>query len=347
MRVIQVGTGPLGRVTLKRLIEHPHVDVVGAHGRSSDKVGMDVGTLVGRDPIGVRVTDNLAELAALDADCAVFMTKWRPAEEMLPELLPFLRAGTNVVTTTDWFDPRAHADTTHHDMIAEACRNGGSSLVATGLNPGFVIERLGLALTGLCTRVDHIHLIERYDCSSLPKAAAGMGFGQPVSVFDANAQRWHRFDYLFRQVPYHVCRMLGRTPEKVTVDTDIAPASKTIALADGIVEPGTVAGMRWRWSAVVDGAPMATVETLWIVDPDIPGWEAAGHWTLIVEGVPSFRLVLDLGQSFANPESASADGHYSLVVSEAIAGAVINALPMAQASSPGLVFFEDAAPLWR
>ena len=318
--------------------------MIGARARNRRKIGVDADALAGLDPIGVHVTDDIQELAAL---ARTALSTWLNGalRTILPELLTFLERGTNVVTTTDWFGPGAHGGE-YETPIVQACCAGGSSLVATGLNPGFVIERLGLALTGLCTRVDRLHLVESYDCSSLPKPVAGMGFGQPFSAFDSGAQRWHRFDYLFRQVPYHVCQMLGRNPESITVDVETAPASRTIELADGLVRPGTVAGMRWRWTAVVEGSPFATVETRWIVDPDIPGWEADGHWTLTLEGTPSFRLVLDLAQSFVQPDSLVAGEHYSLVVSEAIAGAVVNALPVAYAAPPGLAFLEDPAPLW-
>ena len=55
-----------------------------------------------------------------------------------------LEAGINIVTTADWITGH-HRDTNHPhpsgetgdpDVLAEACRRGGSTFYGTGMNPG-------------------------------------------------------------------------------------------------------------------------------------------------------------------------------------------------------------------
>ncbi|MCK5751966.1 MAG: dihydrodipicolinate reductase, partial [Mycobacterium sp.] len=55
------------------VLDHrPDLALVGARVYSPDKHGADLGTLVGRDPIGVRATTDVDEILGLEADCVLY-----------------------------------------------------------------------------------------------------------------------------------------------------------------------------------------------------------------------------------------------------------------------------------
>ena len=59
-RVIAWGTGAVGREMLTAILDHrDDMVVVGARVYSTDKNGVDVGTLLGRAPIGVLATTDV------------------------------------------------------------------------------------------------------------------------------------------------------------------------------------------------------------------------------------------------------------------------------------------------
>jgi hypothetical protein len=69
-RVIQWGTGAVGAEMLTAILDHrTGLDLVGAKVYSEAKHGRDVGTLVGRDPVGVLATADTAEVIA---DCVLY-----------------------------------------------------------------------------------------------------------------------------------------------------------------------------------------------------------------------------------------------------------------------------------
>lgn len=71
-RVIQWATGGVGRAAIDGVADHPELELVGCWVHSADKVGRDVGELIGRGPLGVIATTDVDELLALDADAVVY-----------------------------------------------------------------------------------------------------------------------------------------------------------------------------------------------------------------------------------------------------------------------------------
>jgi 2,4-diaminopentanoate dehydrogenase len=137
-RVIVWGTGFVGRLTLKELIANPDYDVVGVIVNTPSKVGVDIGSLVGHDPIGVRATNDIGAALALDADVvAYFAQSMDRYPETIEDHLRALRAGKNVVSVS--FVPFVATIATLPREIIEpferACAEGNASLFMTGSDP--------------------------------------------------------------------------------------------------------------------------------------------------------------------------------------------------------------------
>jgi len=71
-RVIQWSTGNVGIASLRCIIGHPDLELVGLWVHSPEKVGRDAGELAGLDPVGVTATNDIDALLALGADCVCY-----------------------------------------------------------------------------------------------------------------------------------------------------------------------------------------------------------------------------------------------------------------------------------
>src|SRR5882757_4057614 len=98
-RVIQWGTGNVGRHSLRAIIERDDLELVGLRVYSPDKVGRDAGSFVDKQPTGVFATDDLNQILAMDADVinynAVGMT--HDMDKAVRDICTLLEAGFNVV----------------------------------------------------------------------------------------------------------------------------------------------------------------------------------------------------------------------------------------------------------
>lgn len=148
MRVIQWATGGVGRAAIGGILQHPELELVGCWVHSAEKHGVDVGEIVGTEPIGVRAASSIEEILALPAD-AVLYAPLIPDREQVAALL---RAGKNVVTPAGWFYP------TEKDgaPLAAACAEGGSTLHGTGINPGGITELHPLMFSALSSAVTFV-----------------------------------------------------------------------------------------------------------------------------------------------------------------------------------------------
>ena len=119
IRVIAWGIGTVGSEMITTIIDHrPDLSIVGARVYSEAKNGADVGTLVGRHPIGVRASSDSDSILALDADCVLYT----PRNTSIDDVCAILAGGKNVVTTAFLFHPRRIASPDRDQIGRASCR---------------------------------------------------------------------------------------------------------------------------------------------------------------------------------------------------------------------------------
>lgn len=101
LRVIQYGVGSIGAEIVRLLLEKRNVRLVGAVDCDPDKVGRDLGYVVGagRD-LDVRISDNAAEVLATEADVVIHSTSSYLAD-VEKQLFRCIEAGFNVISTCE------------------------------------------------------------------------------------------------------------------------------------------------------------------------------------------------------------------------------------------------------
>src|SRR6186713_570553 len=59
VRVVQWTTGNVGQRSVRAVVSHPDLELIGCYAWSPDKVGRDVGELCGIDPVGVTASNDI------------------------------------------------------------------------------------------------------------------------------------------------------------------------------------------------------------------------------------------------------------------------------------------------
>ncbi|HET8709776.1 MAG TPA: hypothetical protein VFM32_00265, partial [Spongiibacteraceae bacterium] len=149
-RVVQWATGNIGTRSLRTVITHPHLELVGLLVHSADKEGKDAGELCGLPPVGVKATRKIEDILALKADCVLYMQQGANIDD----ICRILEAGTNIVTTRVEFHNPPTLDPAIRERIEAACKRGGTSIHSTGSSPGFITEALPIPLLSLQRHLD-------------------------------------------------------------------------------------------------------------------------------------------------------------------------------------------------
>src|SRR5450755_3095196 len=185
-RVVQWTTGNVGKSSVQAIAANPALELVGCYAWSPEKVGRDVGELCGIAPLGLTATNDIDALLALKPDCVVYNPMWLDTGE----LERILSAGVNVVATAAFIT--GHNLGPGRDRIAEACRQGHSTMFGTGISPGFA-EMLAIVSATICDRVDKITVNEAADTTfyDSPDTEIPVGFGKPIGDPDLQSMTAH------------------------------------------------------------------------------------------------------------------------------------------------------------
>lgn len=283
LRVVQWATGNIGTRSLRAVIDHPEMELVGLYVSSPGKIGKDAGDLCGAAATGVRATGSLEEIVALGADCILYMRQGTDIDE----LCALLEAGANVVTTRgDFHHPRT-MDPATSARIEAACRTGLSSIYSTGSSPGFVTEALAIPLLSLARRHDGITIDEYADMSTRASPELlfqVMGFGVPMGEFDQRKVDHVKAD--FAASLGQVADAIGLPCDDFEAVGEMAAARNTIRIAAGTIEAGSVGAMRITITGKHAGKPVARFRANWYCTSDIAeDWDLRGSgWKIRTEG---------------------------------------------------------------
>jgi 2,4-diaminopentanoate dehydrogenase len=282
-RVIQWATGNIGTRSLRTVIQHPRMKLVGLYVSSPDKVGKDAGALCGLGPVGVSATNSVDEIAALDADCVLYMRQGVDFDEVCR----LLASGKNIVTTRGEFHHPRSLDSAARRRVEEACQAGRTSIYSTGSSPGFITEALTLPLISLerrldCLTIDEFANLSRRDSPDMIFNI--MGYGAAPGVFD---QR--KLDYIHRDFAgtlSQIADAIGQPFDSTEVKGEMAAARNKTQIAAGSIEKGTVAALRITVTGVRNGKPLLRFRANWYCVEDIDAaWELEETgWRVRVEG---------------------------------------------------------------
>ena len=92
----------MGHHALRMIVEQPDFELVGLRVYDPAKRGKDAGDLLGTGPIGVKATDDSAEILAVDADCVCYTplgSTLDSAQSALDDICAILASGKNIVSS--------------------------------------------------------------------------------------------------------------------------------------------------------------------------------------------------------------------------------------------------------
>jgi len=325
-RVVQWATGNIGSRSLRAVIEHPDLTLAGVFVYADDKVGTDAGALCGLGPTGVRATAEIDEILGLQANCVVYM----PRQCDFDEVCRLLGSGLNVVTTRGEFHHPGSLDPAIRERVEEACRAGGTSIHSTGSSPGFITEAVPLVLTSIQRRLDRMSIYEFADLSQRDSPELLfelMGFGADPASFDPG--RWAHGAQSFGPSLRTVAEALSMPLDSVEGSGELAVAARSVDIAAGTIDAGTVAAQRMIVLGLRGGTTVMSFEATWYCTTDLePGWDLRPTgWRIVVDG----DAPLDVDLRLAVPLARMGELSPGFTANRAV-----NAIPFVCEAEPGI-----------
>ena len=291
IRVVQFGVGPIG-ASIVRLMRQKHsLEIVGAVDKDPAKAGRDLGEVVrAKDaPWGVTVSAAAASVLAKPVDVVVHTTSsYLP--NVMDELLECLSAGCCVVSTCEEL---AYPFRKHPELSAKldaAAKEEGVALVGTGVNPGFVMDKLVLVLSAAAQRVDFAKATRIVDASKRrlqlqKKIGAGMTPEEFRAQVAAGVIKHHGLPESIAMV----ADVLGFALDEITETIEPVIATETVKTEFLEVAPGQVAGVHQIGRGIWEGEDKIFMELQMYVGAKHPAD------TVELRGEPNLTLTIPGG----------------------------------------------------
>src|SRR5579872_1702342 len=164
IRVIQYGIGPIGASIARLMREKQAIEITGAIDTDPAKVGRDLGEVCGASdaPWGVSVSAEAKEVLEQAADVVIHSTS-SSLPKVMEQLLACLEAESCVVSTCEEL---SYPLRTYPELSAKldaTAKDWGVALVGTGVNPGFVMDKLVITLAAVTQRIEHAKAVRIVD----------------------------------------------------------------------------------------------------------------------------------------------------------------------------------------
>ncbi|MBN1642716.1 MAG: dihydrodipicolinate reductase [Anaerolineae bacterium] len=320
IRVIQVGLGPIGAAVARHVVQRAGLALVGGVDVDPSKVGRDVGDVIGLGhPLGCPVAGRLSDALARQDAQVVLHTTSSHLDQVAPQIVEILEAGLDVVSTSEElsFPWLAHAEGAA--AIDAAARRAGCTVLATGVNPGFLMDSLPLALTAICQDVAHIE-VQRVINASTRRGPfqAKIGAGLSVEAFRARMAAGRMGHVGLSESIGMVFDTLGVPLERCTFEVEPVVAARTVRTSFFEVPPGKVIGLQQAARAYSGGEVFMSLTFVAALDAE------GEQDTIAITGTPNLEVTLK-----------GTNGDLATVA------IVVNAIHRVRQNGPGLVTMRD------
>lgn len=321
IRVVQYGLGPIGRGIAQLVTEKKALTLVGAIDIDPNLQGKDLGEVLGRGaPIGVQVfADARATLAQARPDLVLHATV-SSLEKAAPQLREAIESGADVISTCEELAYPFYHQPQLAEELDRLARQHEVTVLGTGVNPGFVMDKLVVTLMAACRRVERVRVRREVDAALRREPLQRkVGAGLRREQFDALVAEGKIRHVGLPESAAMIAQALGLEHVEITETIDAVIADQDITTPFLAVKKGDVAGVEQVARVKVDGQEKITLELRMFV-----GARAAAD-EIHIQGDPEIHMTIPGG----------------IYGDSATAAVVVNAIPAVLAARPGLITMMD------
>lgn len=291
VRAVQYGCGPIGCSVARFASQRPDIEIVGAIDIDKALTGRDLGEVAGLDrKLGVGISPDADAVLSQTKPDVVFLTTASSIKAAYPQLEKCMKAGANVVSTSEELaypfkkEPQLSAEI---DRLAKASR---ITVLATGVNPGFLMDTWPLVMTGVCQQVNQIKAVRVQNAS--PRRGPfqkKIGAGCTLEEFNQRVAAGTLRHVGIAESMAMIASGLGWELDDIAESIEPIVAKTKVVTNFVTVEPGQAAGVRQVGKGLRAGKELITLE----FEASVGAPES--YDAVYVTGTPNMEVVIKGG----------------------------------------------------
>lgn len=323
VKVVVWGFGAMGRGMAEMLLSKKGVEITGVCDLHPDLVGKSIFNVLDvdkNDHPEVLVSDNIDSLLDKENCDLVLLATDSFTKKAFPKMVKILEAGINVISTAEEMAyPKAQEPELSKELDRIAKENG-VTVLGTGINPGFIMDLLVIALTGVMSDVTHIEANRVNSLSPFgPAVMEEQGVGITVDEFmhgvETNTLAGH---VGFSESVNMIADAIGVKLD--TFEQQMAPIVTSVDRRSkyGEALKGNVAGVNMTGQGIIKGEVFIDMKHPQQIEPELEGTHTGDYIT--IKGTPEVNMAI-------TPEIDGGIGTIAMCV---------NMIPHVLNSKPGL-----------
>lgn len=321
IRAVQYGCGPIGRSIVKFADQQPDIEFVGAIDTDSSLNGKDLGKTSGlKNKLDISISPNAKDVLCQSKPDLVILSTVSSARLICPQVEYCLQVGANVITTCEELCYPYDTMPALASKLDNIAKTQNCTLLATGVNPGFLMDLWPLVMTGVCQQVDQIKVVRIQDASPRRKPfQQKIGAGCTLKEFKERVSSGSIRHVGLAESMAMIANGLGWKLENISETIEPVIAAERFSTNYLTVEPGQVAGVRQVTKGCMAGKKVITLEFEAAVGATQP------YDAVYIRGIPDMEVVIK-------------GGIHGDIATAAI---VVNSIHRVMAAPAGLVTMRD------
>lgn len=291
VKAVQYGCGPIGCSVVRFASQRPDIEIAGAIDIDRNLVGRDLGEVAGLDKkLGVSISGDADAVLSQTKPDIVFLTTASSLKAIYPQLEECMKAGANVVSSCEELSYPYREDPQLSAEINRVARAHNVTVLATGVNPGFIMDAWPLFMTGVCQHVKRIKVVRVQDAS--PRRGPfqkKIGAGRTLQEFDALAKAGTLRHVGLSESIAMIAGALGWELDEITESIEPVVAKAQVKTDFVTVEQGQAAGVRQVGRGIHGRDELITLEfEAYVGSPQ-------SYDTVYITGIPNLEVTIKGG----------------------------------------------------
>ena len=321
VRAVQYGCGPIGCSVARFAAQRSDIEIVGAVDIDQSIARRDLAEVAGLGKkLGVSISGKADAVLSQTKPDVVFLTTVSSLKVAYPQLEKCIKAGVNVVSSCEELsypyreEPQLSAEL---DKLAKA---NNVTVLATGINPGFIMDAWPLFMTGVCQQVKQVRAVRIQDASTRRGPfQKKIGAGCTTEEFKERVAAGTLRHVGLAESVAMIASGLGWELDEITGSIEPIVAKVRVKTNFVTVEPGQIAGVRQV------GRGIRAKKELIILEFEASVGAPQSYDAVYITGVPNMEVTIKGGT------------HGDI----ATAAMIVNSVHRVAQAPPGLVTMKD------
>ncbi|MGD8530953.1 MAG: hypothetical protein PVG97_08235 [Syntrophobacterales bacterium] len=290
VKVVQIGLGPLGQKIAQFIDQRKTIKIIGAVDQSPEISGENLEALCRLEQNKLTIETSITECLKEKKPDVVILTTVSSMDLITPQIEEIVSLGLPVVTTCEELSFPWGISNDLANRIDHAAKKNNVAVLATGVNPGFLMDALPLFVTSVCQEVKNVKVSRIQDASfrRIPfqkKIGAGLTLEKFEEARKRQTIRHVGLEESIKMIAYRLGWTLSKTEDVISPII----AKEEIKTENMFISPGMCAGVQQIAKGYVNADEKITLEFRASIGETNP------HDTIEISGNPNIRSTIDGG----------------------------------------------------